>query len=520
MNSIEMASVNRVILLVLDGWGVAPPGEGNYISQAETPNFNRLVREYPNTINQAAGNAVGLPERAQGNSEVGHLHMGAGRIVWQMYEKINRAVKDGRFKKNRVLLDAINYAKKNNSSLHLMGLCSDEGVHAHVDHLLALVEMAADQGLEKVYIHFFGDGRDVAEKSAKKYVDTIESKCKQLGVGRIASVVGRYYSMDRDKNWDRTKKAYDMLTLGEGYKAKTANDAIEEAYKRGDKTDYYIKPTVIVDENNQPLATIKDNDSVIFFNFRTDRPRQLTEAFLSKDFDKFERTVRPSVLFTAMSRYDKTFDCPVAFNEEMVDNNLGKVLADAGLKQLRMAETEKYGHVTYFFNSQIEEPNPGEERVMIPSSKVKSYDLKPEMSAYEIAEEAVKQIASKKYDFMLINFANCDLVGHSAVKEAIIKCVGVVDDCLGKVVEAGLENDYTVVVTADHGSAEDKLYPDGKPKPAHSKNPVPFILVSHKGELGETKLMEGGQQDVAPTILELMGLDKPSEMTGESLMEH
>ena len=506
--------MKKVLLVVQDGWGIAPKGEGNYIAMAKTPNFNSYLEKYPHCENLAAGNAVGLPKGSQGNSEVGHLHMGAGRIVWQMYEKINKDLENGKFFKNKVLLNAIKHAKENGSTLHLLGMCSDEGVHSHLNHLIALLKMAKENGVENVAIHFIADGRDVPEKSAAQYTKIIESKIKELGIGKIASIAGRYYSMDRDTNWDRTKKAYDLLTLGKGFKAKDTLDAIKQAYKRGDKTDYYIQPTAI-----GPVETVKDGDSVIFFNFRTDRPRQLTKAFISDKFSEFKREKRPKVLFTTMANYDNAFKCPAAFEEEKVENPLGEVLSKHGLKQLRVAETEKYGHVTYFFNSQIEKPYKGEERILIPSPKVPSYDQKPEMSAYEVAEAGAKEIESKKFDFVLINFANCDLVGHSAIKEAIIKCVGVVDECTGNVVKAGLANGYTVIVTADHGSAEDKLYSDGKVKPAHSKNPVNFILISKDGELQKAKLRNGGQKDVAPTILKIMGLEKPIEMTGESLIQ-
>jgi len=501
----------RLILIIDDGWGIAPPGPGNYISQAKTPNFNNYLNSYPHTVNQAAGNAVGLPEGAQGNSEVGHLHIGAGRIVWQMYEMINRATKDKSFFKNKKLIEAIEFAKKKKSALHLMGLCSDEGVHAHTDHLIALLKMAKSHGLKEIYIHFFADGRDVPEKSAKKYVDMVE----KVKIGKIASIVGRYYSMDRDTNWDRTKKAYDLLTLGIGFKAKTATEAVDMAYKRGDKTDYYIQPTII--EGFEP---IKDNAAVIFFNFRTDRARQLSYAFFDKKFSKFERKAFPKIKFATMTPYDKSFEKIAAYQEEKIINNLGQILAKNSLKQLRLAETDKSGHVTFFFNSQVDKPFKGETRIIIPSSKVPSYDLKPEMSAYEIANEAVKQINSKKFDFIVMNFANCDLVGHSAIKDAIIKCVEVVDECTGKVVDAALKNDYIVIVTADHGSAEEKIYSDGKLCPAHSRNPVNFIIISNYLQLKKLKLRKGGQQDVAPTILEIMGLKKPKEMTGKSLIIH
>ncbi len=510
--------LKRVILVVDDGWGVAPAGPGNYIEMADTPHFDEMIKKYPHCLNEAAGQAVGLPRGAQGNSEVGHLHMGAGRIVWQMFERVNNAVADGSFFENRALVSAIEYAKKNDSKLHLMGLCSDEGVHSHINHLIALVEMAKKQGLEKVFIHFYADGRDVAEKSAKKYVAIVEDAAKRIGVGRIATVAGRYYAMDRDTNWERTKKAYDMLVKGDGFRAKSARDAVEMAYARGDKTDYYIQPTVVVDDSGEPIGKIEDRDSVIFFNFRTDRPRQLTKAFVFKKFEMFERGSVPKVLFTTMARYDRTIDCPVGFEESIVKNNFGEVISKRGLKQMRIGETEKYGHVTYFFNCQVEEPNKGEERILIPSPKVPSYDQKPEMSAYGVADAAVEQIEKKKYDFILVNFANCDLVGHSGVKDAIIKCVEVVDECTAKVVKAGLENGYEVIVTADHGSAEDKLYADGNVKPAHSTNPVNFIVVSNGDRLKKAKLKDGGQKDVAPTMLDIMGIEKPKEMSGKSLV--
>jgi len=509
-----MKPKHKVILIVADGWGYSKPCSGNYICQSYTPEFNELLKKYPHTLNKASGNAVGLPKGSQGNSEVGHLHIGSGRIVWQMYEKINRTIKNKSFFRNKKLIEAMDFAKKNNSNLHLMGLCSDEGVHAHTEHLIALLKMAQERGVKNIFIHFFADGRDVPEKSAQKYVDIVE----KTRIGRIASIVGRYYSMDRDNNWERTKEAFDMLILGKGFKAKNAKEAIDMAYKRGNKTDYYIQPTVIVDKNNESLTTIKDNDAVIFFNFRTDRPRQLTHAFLDKKFDKFKREKVPKVKFITFAPYEKSFAKIAAFFEDKVTSNLGETISRNKLKQLRMAETEKYGHVTFFFNSQIEKPYKGEKRILIPSVKVPSYDQKPEMSAYEIANEAAKQIKTGKFDFIVINFANCDLVGHSAVKEAIIKAVQTVDECSKKIIDVGLEKDYTIILTADHGSAEDKLYPDGKAKPSHSTNPINFILISNDKALERIKLKNGEQSDVAPTILELMGLKKPKEMTGKSLI--
>ncbi len=508
----------RIILVITDGWGVAPPGPGNYVYFAKHPNYDYFLENFPWTLNKAAGSAVGLPKGYQGNSEVGHLHIGAGRIVWQPLEKINREIRSGNFFKNKALVRAMKFVKRNDSKLHLMGLCSDEGVHAHINHLYALLKMAKKFKLKKVYIHFFGDGRDVPEKSAKKYVKMINNWTKKLKIGEIASVVGRYYSMDRDNNWSRTKKAYDMLVLGKGRKAKSAIEAINLAYKKGDSTDYYIKPTVIV-KNGKPIATIDDKDAVIFFNYRTDRPRQLTQAFIQKNFKKFKREKWPKVLFVCFIQYKKEFKCPYAFKEEKIKNCLGEVLSKHKLKQLRLAETEKYAHVTYFFNGQVEKPFKGEYRIMVPSPKVPSYAEKPEMSAYKITEVARKEIETEKFDFILINFANCDLVGHSANKKAIIKAIETVDDCMGKVVRSGLNHRYTCIITSDHGSVEDKLYPNGKPKPSHSTNPVHFIIVSNEEELRKIKLRKGEQKDVAPTILELMKIPKPKEMTGKSLIK-
>jgi 2,3-bisphosphoglycerate-independent phosphoglycerate mutase len=360
---------NKVILLIADGWGVAPDGPGNYVTKSETPVFGELLEKYPHCLNQAAGNAVGLPEGSQGNSEVGHLHMGAGRIVWQPYELINRAIKDRSFFEKEKLIDVMKHVKEVDSKLHLAGLCSDAGVHAHINHLFALLEMARNQGLDKVFIHFIADGRDVAEKSAKKYVDMIEEKCSELDLGKIATVCGRFYFMDRDNNWERTKKAYDLLTKGEAFQAKTATEAIEKAYERGDKTDYYIQPTVI--EN----VKVQENDGFIFCNFRTDRPKQLTKAFIDEDFDEFKRDTHPDVYFVTMTEYEESFGDINAFEMVEVDEDLGEFLSENGLKQLRLAETEKYAHVTYFFNCQRNNPYLGEERLMIPSTKVPSYSV-------------------------------------------------------------------------------------------------------------------------------------------------
>jgi len=520
---------HRLILLIADGWGYAKPGKGNYISQANTPVFNRLIKNCPHTLNQAAGNAVGLPKGSQGNSEVGHLHIGAGRIAWQMYEKVNIAIRDRSFFRNKVLLKAMMHAKKNNSNLHLIGMCSDEGVHSHINHLIALLEMAKKIQLKDVFINFIADGRDVPEKSAKKYAITMEKAIKKHKVGKIISIAGRYYSMDRDNNWDRTKMAYKLLVEGVGFKEKDPIKALKHAYKRGeesknegragDTTDYYVRPIIIVNDDYHHFSEIKDNDSVIFWNFRSDRTRQLTAALTQKKFDKIHRGHRPKTFFVCMSEYDKNFKLPVAFPQQKVSNNLGEVIAKHNLKQLRIAETEKYAHVTFFLNSQIEKPNNGEDRLMVHSPKVPSYDLKPEMNAFGITEKLLPEIEKNKYGLIVVNFANGDLVGHSGNLKAGIKACEAVDNCVGKIVDSGLKKGYVSLITGDHGNVEIMFYPNGEVCPAHGTNPVPFFVISKDKKLQKTKLRKGnGLSDVAPTILDIMGIKKPKEMTGKSLI--
>ncbi|MBN2127436.1 MAG: 2,3-bisphosphoglycerate-independent phosphoglycerate mutase [Candidatus Diapherotrites archaeon] len=498
--------MNKVILIVMDGLGLAKKDKGNCVAMAKTPCLNWMKTQNFTQIN-ASGEAVGLSKGIQGNSEVGHLTMGAGRIVLQPLEKINHAIKNKSFYKNKELIKAINYAKKNNSSLHLIGMISDEGVHSHLNHLNALLELAEKLKQKKVFVHAITDGRDVAEKSAEKYIKKIESNCKKLKLGKIASVCGRFYAMDRDNNWNRTKKAFELITEGKGIKEENALKAVKNAYEKGTETDYYIEP-IIVDEK----GIIKEKDSVIFFNYRTDRPRQLSLALTSKKFNYFKRNKFPKIHFTSMTQYSKEIPASFAFKEEKIKNNLGETLARNKLKQLRIAETEKYAHVTYFFNSQKEKPLKGETRILIPSLKDKSYDLHPKMSAEKITETALKEIRKQKFDFILINYANCDLVGHSAKIPAVIKAVETVDSETCKIIHEAEKNNYISVVTADHGSAEEKLYPNGKPKPAHSSNPIPFIIIGKK-----VNLRKGGLKDVAPTILKLMNLKKPKEMSGKTL---
>ena len=511
-------AVSRVILVVRDGWGYTEETNGNAVRQANVPNDTRYMREYPWTLLKCTGNAVGLPDGTQGGSEPGHLTMGAGRIVWQPFEEINQAIYNGSFYDNPALLGAVENCKEKGSALHLMGLLSDQGIHGSTFHLYSLLELAKCNDLKNVYIHCFLDGRDVPERSAKGFIEETLKQIKEKGVGRIATMVGRYYAMDRDTNWDRILKAYDLLTQGEGWNETDPLGAIDHAYRQGDPTDYYIQPIVMV-EDGKPVATIDAEDSVIFWNFRSDRARQITYALTQNGFDHFPRKKFPRVHFVCMSGYDKHLPLPVAFPQNTVENNLAQVLAAKGLRQLRIAETEKYAHVTFFFNSQIEDPVNGEDRILIPSPKVPSYEQKPEMSAYEITGKLQPEIVKGVYDFILVNYANGDLVGHSANMPAGIKACEVVDECVGRVVDAGLSNGYSILVTGDHGNIETMFYPNGEPNPSHGTNPVPFILISHDPTLRKVELKEGlGISCVSPTILKLMGIPKPQEMVAESLI--
>jgi 2,3-bisphosphoglycerate-independent phosphoglycerate mutase len=508
----------RVILIIRDGWGYSEETFGNAVRQAKVPNDARYMREYPWTLLKCTGNAVGLPEGTQGGSEPGHLTMGAGRIVWQPFEEINQAIYNGTFYENSSLMSAIENCREKGSVLHLMGLLSDQGIHGSTFHLYSLLELAKRHAINEIYIHCFLDGRDVPERSAKGFIEETQRQIREKGVGRIATMVGRYYAMDRDTNWDRTMKAYDLLTIGEGWKEADPLEAIDHAYQRGDPTDYYVQPIVMV-EDGKPVATIDAEDSVIFWNFRSDRARQLTYALTQNGFDHFPRKKFPRVHFVCMSGYDKHLALPVAFPQNTVENNLAQVLAARGLRQLRIAETEKYAHVTFFFNSQIEDPVPGEDRILVPSPKVPSYDVKPEMSAPEITEKLLPEIAKGVYDFILVNYANGDLVGHSANMQAGIMACEVVDDCVGRVVDASLSKGYTILVTGDHGNIETMFYPNGEPNPSHGTNPVPFILISDDSNLRKFKLKDGlGLSCVSPTILKLMAIPKPPEMTAESLL--
>ncbi|MCK5282617.1 MAG: 2,3-bisphosphoglycerate-independent phosphoglycerate mutase [Nanoarchaeota archaeon] len=511
-----MQPKHRVMLIVRDGWGHGEHYKGNAISHAKTPNHDYYKENFPVSVIKCTGNAVGNPEGVQGGSEVGHLTMGAGRIVWQPYELINREIKSGSFFENKALIDAIENCKKNNSDLHMSGLFSTQGVHADYKHMFMLLELCKQQNFDRVFLHLCLDGRDMPEKSAIPLVEETEKKMSELGIGKIASVIGRYYCMDRDRNWNRTKEAYDLMVEGKGFKAKTAKEAIEEAYKRGAKTDYYVKPAVIIDDNDNPIALLDDSDSFIWYNFRSDRSRQITAMINNLDYCSEKTGHKVKVHYVCFCSYDSGWNLAVAFPQEKVKNNLGNVIGANGLKQLRIAETEKYAHVTFFFNSQVEAPNKGEDRILVNSPKVPSYDEKPEMSAYEVTEKLMPEIG--KYDFILVNYANSDLVGHSGVFEAAVKACEVVDECVGKIVTKALEKDYVIFLMADHGNSDHMLYDNGEPDPSHGFNPVLLILISNDEELKKVKLKDGRHADIASTILGIMGVNKPEEMTGQNLI--
>ena len=509
-------SKKPTVLMILDGYGLNDRVEGNAIKQANTPVMDKLMAEYPYVKGLASGMAVGLPEGQMGNSEVGHLNMGAGRIVYQELTRITKEIQDGDFFKNEALLHAVKNAKENGSALHLFGLLSDGGVHSHITHLFGLLELAKKEGLEKVYVHCFLDGRDTPPQSGKGYVQEITDKLAELGVGKIATVMGRYYAMDRDNRWDRVERAYNAITKGLGVSAESGVAAVQNSYNNG-KNDEFVEPAVVM-ENGKPVATVQDGDSVIFFNFRPDRAREITRAFCCDDFDGFAREKRIQTTYVCFTDYDETIpNKEVAFHKVAITNTFGEFLAAHGLKQARIAETEKYAHVTFFFNGGVEEPNEGEDRILVKSPKVATYDLKPEMSAPEVCEKLVGAIKSQKYDVIIINFANPDMVGHTGVQKAAIQAIEVVDGCVGKAVDAIKEVNGQLFICADHGNAEQLIdYETGAPFTAHTTNPVPFILVNADPSY---TLREGGcLADIAPTLIELMGMEQPKEMTGKSLL--
>ena len=505
------------VLMILDGYGLNEKNENNAIAEAKTPVMDKLMEEYPFVKGNASGMAVGLPEGQMGNSEVGHLNMGAGRVVYQELTRITKEIEDGDFFKNEALLQAVKNCKENNSDLHLFGLLSDGGVHSHNTHMYGILELAKREGLENVYLHAFLDGRDTPPASGKEYVEQAIAKMQEIGVGKVATVMGRYYVMDRDNRWERVEKAYKALVEGEGIEATDGAMAVQQSYDKGEN-DEFVLPTVIM-EDGKPVATVKNNDSVIFYNFRPDRAREITRTFCCDDFTGFERKDgRIDTTFVVFTEYDVTIPNKiVAFHKVEVTNTFGEYLAKLGKTQLRTAETEKYAHVTFFFNGGVEEPNEGEDRLLVNSPKVATYDLQPEMSAYKVAEGLVDAIKSDKYDVIIVNFANPDMVGHTGVEEAAIKAVEAVDECVGMAVDAIKEVGGQMFICADHGNAEQlKDYETGAPFTAHTTNPVPFILVNYDPAY---TLKEGGRlADIVPTLLEMMGLEQPKEMTGQSLL--
>jgi 2,3-bisphosphoglycerate-independent phosphoglycerate mutase len=509
-------SKKPTVLMILDGYGLNDKKEGNAVAEARTPIMDGLMAKYPFVKGNASGMAVGLPDGQMGNSEVGHINMGAGRIVYQELTRITKEIQDKTFFQNAAFMAAIDNCKRNDSSLHLYGLLSDGGVHSHNTHLYALLKLAKDQGLKKVFVHVFLDGRDTAPTSGKGYVEELDDQMKIIGVGKIATVMGRYYVMDRDNRWDRVEKAYKAMALGEGETADSAVNAVSNSYE-AQKFDEFVLPTVVM-ENGKPVATIGENDSVIFYNFRPDRAREITRAFCDDSFSSFARDKRMHLTYVCFTEYDITIPNKlVAFHKVTINNTFGQFLANNHKTQLRLAETEKYAHVTFFFNAGVEVPNEGEERILVNSPKVATYDLQPEMSAYQVADHLVEAIKSLKYDVIIVNFANPDMVGHTGVEKAAVKAIETVDECVGKAVEALLSVDGQMFICADHGNAEQLIdYKTNEPFTAHTTNQVPFILVNYDTDY--TLAQDGRLADIIPTLIEMMGMVKPDEMTGKSLL--
>jgi len=504
----------KVILIIMDGWGLGKVASADAIQHANVPFYRSLYSKYPTTTLVTCGESVGLPDGQMGNSEVGHLNLGAGRIVYQELQRINVAVRDGSLAKNEELLNAVRFAKKNNKPLHLIGLVSDGGVHSHISHLKAIIDVCKKEDHQNVFVHAFTDGRDCDPKSGLGFLKDLQLHLNKA-IGKIATVSGRYYAMDRDKRWERVKLAYDALVNGIGEKATDGIEAVENSYKKN-VTDEFIKPTVIVDEAQRPLATIKEDDVVICFNFRTDRCREITQVLTQTDFPDFNMK-KISLHYTTMTEYDHTFkNVHVIFENDNLNNTLGELLQQNGLKQIRIAETEKYPHVTFFFSGGRELPFEGEKRIFVPSPKVATYDLKPEMSAFEVTDMLIPEIQNKTADFICLNFANADMVGHTGVWEAVIKAVETVDKCVQRVVTTALENDYTIFLTADHGNADYMINEDGSPNTAHTLNLVPFFIID---KIWQGKIKPGKLGDIAPTILTMMNLPLPKEMTGDILID-
>ena len=505
------------MLMILDGFGDNPNKDGNAIKLAKTPNIDKLMKKYPNTEIRTSGLAVGLPDGQMGNSEVGHTNIGAGRIVYQELTRITKSIEDGDFFTNPEFIAAIENCKKNHSKLHILGLLSDGGVHSHIRHLFGLLEMAKRRDFEDVYVHCFLDGRDTPPASAESYIIKLQDKMAEKGIGKIASISGRFYSMDRDKRWERVKKSYDALVNGIGNKAGSAIGAIEDSYQK-EVFDEFVEPTIICN-GDTPVAKIEQNDSVIFFNFRPDRARQITRSLVDPEFDGFETKKDLNLYFVCFTSYDETMpNVHIAFKKETLKNTFGEYISEKGYTQLRIAETEKYAHVTFFFNGGEEKQYPGEDRILVPSPKVETYDMKPEMSAYEVTDKVLEAISEDKYVVIILNYANTDMVGHTGSLPAAIKAVEAVDECVGKVVKLVESKQGSMLITADHGNAEQMIdYKTGEPHTAHTTNPVPLILVTANEKL---KLKDDGKlADLAPTMLDLMNLEKPEEMTGISLLD-
>ena len=504
------------MLMILDGFGINEKEEGNCVKIANIPNINEIMKQYPNTIIHTSGLDVGLPDGQMGNSEVGHTNIGAGRIIYQELTRITKSIEDGDFFSIPEFVSAIENCKKNNSKLHIMGLLSDGGVHSHMRHLIGLLEMAKRRDFEDVYVHCFLDGRDTPPASAEGYLSDLEKKMAEKGVGKIATIMGRFYGMDRDKRWERVQKAYDAMVKGEGEKFTSVSAAIEDSYQK-EVFDEFVKPTVICPNGENPVAKISENDSVIFFNFRPDRAREITRTIVDPNFDGFKRDKFFKTYFVCFTNYDETLldYVHIAFKKAEIKNTFGEYISNKGMTQLRIAETEKYAHVTFFFNGGEEKQYPGEDRILVPSPKVETYDLQPEMSALEVTDKVVDAILSKKYDAIILNYANPDMVGHTGSIEACVKALETLDGCVKRVVDSINEVSGTLLITADHGNCEQMIdYKTGEPHTAHTTNPVPLVLIGK-----DAKLKEGRLADLAPTMLDLMGLDKPDEMTGESLIE-
>lgn len=509
-------SKKPVALIILDGFALRDEDKGNAVTHAKKPNFDRFWNEYPHATLQASGEAVGLPEGQMGNSEVGHLNIGAGRIVYQSLTRVNVAIREGEFEQNETLVAAVKHAKEKGTNLHLFGLLSDGGVHSHIEHLYALLRLAKSEGLEKVYIHGFLDGRDVAPQSAETYLKELNEKIEEYGVGEIATLSGRYYSMDRDKRWERVEKSYRAMVYGEGPSYTSVEECVKDSYENG-IYDEFVLPSVITKEDGSPVATIQDEDAVIFYNFRPDRAIQISNTFANEDFRSFDRGEKhpKNLHFVCLTHFSETVDGYVAFKPINLDNTLGEVLSQNNLKQLRIAETEKYPHVTFFMSGGREAEFPGETRILIDSPKVATYDLKPEMSAYEVTDALLAEIEGDKQDAILLNFANPDMVGHSGMLEPTVKAIETVDECLGKIVDAILAKGGTAIITADHGNADEVITLEGNPMTAHTTNPVPVIVTKQGLELRE----DGILGDLAPTMLTLLDVAQPKEMTGKTLIK-